>query len=280
MGNVLAISMNGLQKHLAHLHAAGWIAFALYLLAGFFLTWLLHRLFQTMSLLQRIPAQVSKLLERAISILLWTLISIQALRVIGVDIVSILGAAGVAGIAIGFASQTALSNVISGIFLITERSLKIGDYVKVAGQEGTVESINLLSLYLRQADNALIRIPCETLIKTPVINITKDEMRRCDFVLGVDYGCDLLHVRDIILNVVEDQPLLTSSPAPIILFSSFGDSSLNLQVGAWCKTKDYHTARLAFAAALLAAFNREGINIPFPTRSLLVENASPPASQQ
>lgn len=252
-----------------YLHSNGWVTFGVYIAIGWIGSGLVHRLFLGIGKARRLPAQVLKLLEKALRGLIWAFALVQGLRALGVDVVSILGAAGVAGVAIGFASQTALSNLISGIFLISERSFKIGDYVSVEGKEGSVESINLLSVYLRQADNSLVRIPCETLIKNPVTNMTGDSLRRIDLDVGVDYASDLARVKEVIMKVIEDMPGLLNTPAPSVIFSSFGDSSLNIHIGAWSKTADYHPTRYAFARELLAAFKREGINIPFPVRTIL-----------
>ncbi len=258
----------------------GWLRFVIFVLLGFFGSWLVKRLMRPLHHRGRIPAQVLRMLQTALVILVWVFATFQAMHAVGVDLVSVLGAAGVVGIAVGFASQTTLSNFISGIFLVSERSVSIGDYIRVndvEGVEGSVEAINLLSVSLRQGDNSLIRIPIETLIKNPMVNITGHQMRRIDFDLGVDYSSDLQQVRACILRVVEEQPLLLATPAPVVLFSGFGDSSLNLHVGAWCRTADYHAARFSFAHALLAAFAKEGINIPFPVRQVLINQQQPKA---
>ncbi len=248
-----------------------WLMFFVYLGAGIVLSKLVGVFFRPVYKKANIPASVANLLRRILCMAIWVLVLIPALRSVGVDIVSILGAAGVAGIAIGFAAQTSLSNVISGVFILTERHVKVGDYVKVGGIEGCVEALNLLSISLRQGDNSLVRVPCEMMIKQPVVNVTGYAMRRCDFKIGVDYRSDIKKVREIIMEVVENQPLLADSPSPIVMFDSFGDSSLDLTVGAWCKTQDYHAARMAFASDILSAFERESIEIPFPIRSLYVE---------
>ncbi len=259
----------------------GWLRFVIFVLLGFFGSWLVKRLMRPLHHRGKLPAQVVRMLQTTLVVLVWMFATIQALHAVGVDLVSVLGAAGVVGIAVGFASQTTLSNFISGIFLVGERSVSLGDYIRVndvEGVEGTVEAINLLSVTLRQGDNARIRIPIETLIKNPMVNITGDHMRRIDFDLGVDYSSDLKQVRECILRVVQEQPLLVPTPAPVVLFSGFGDSSLNLHVGAWCRTGDYHEARFHFAHALLEAFAKEGINIPFPVRQVMMGGAVPPAA--
>ena len=248
----------------------GWVEMFVYLVVGFLLAHIVSKALVRLGRLQKIPTQPLRFIRKLVVVCIWLLAGFQALRAVGVDLVSILGAAGVAGIAIGFASQTALSNLISGFFLLSERSFAAGDYVRVNGLEGTVEGINLLSIYIRQPDNALIRVPCELLIKNPVVNLTKDDIRRCDFDLGVDYGSDTEKVERVIRRVMQEHPMLLNEPAPVVQFSGFGDSSLNLHIGAWCKTGDYHTVRYAFAGALLKAFAGEGISIPFPIRDVRV----------
>lgn len=245
----------------------GWVIFVLTLIMGVVLSFLMQRIFRPVN--RRLPRQVGVLLEKTLLALLWMFVIVHALRAVGVDLISVLGAAGVAGIAIGFAAQTVLSNLISGIFIMSERCIRLGDFITAGGISGTVESINLLSATLRKTDNSTVRIPCEMLVKEPVVNMTGDTLRRCDFDLGVDYSCDLEHVRQVLLKVIDEQPLLATSPAPAVLFVGFGDSSLNLHIGAWCKTEDYHKARFAFGRAILEAFDREKINIPFPIRTVL-----------
>lgn len=243
-----------------------WVDVIVYIFLGFVAGRIIARIFKGLQNIESLPAQPLRLLQRIIKGIIWALVFVQGLRALGVDVVSILGAAGVMGVAIGFASQTSLSNLISGIFLISERSFKQGDYIKVAGEEGTVESINLLSVFLRRPDNSLVRIPCETLIKSPVTNVTGSPRRRIDLDIGVDYKSDLTKVKAVIQAVIMNDPDLLDSPAPAIMFTGFGDSSLNLHIGAWCKTEIYHGLRYRLATDLLEAFRKEGINIPFPTR--------------
>ncbi|MBR5214408.1 MAG: mechanosensitive ion channel family protein [Akkermansia sp.] len=259
----------------AHMATHGWIELIVYLALGWILCTVVGRVFTGLENTKRLPTQMLKLLSRALKGIICAIALIQGLRALGIDVVSILGAAGVMGVAIGFASQTSLSNLISGIFLISERSFKIGDYIRVEGEEGTVESINLLSVFLRRPDNALVRIPCESLIKNPVTNITGSPRRRIDLDVGVDYSSDLRKVKEVILDVIKQESELMDDPAPVVMFTGFGDSSLNLRIGAWCKTEVYHGLRYRFATALLERFAKEGINIPFPIRTVLQQQSPP-----
>lgn len=251
---------------LQFLHS-GWFHLTLSIIIAVILTLIIRKL--TRRLPERLPQQLAGFIRKGLYALVWAFALVQGLRAVGVDLISILGAAGVVGVAIGFAAQTTLSNIISGLFIMGERSIRLGDYIRTVGMEGSVEAVNLLSISLRQTDNSLVRIPCESLIKNPVVNVTGDELRRCDFDLGVDYASDLNQVREVILRLVEEEPKLATDPAPVVLFTGFGESSLDLHIGAWCKTSDYHAVRFKFAYNLLNEFRRVGINIPFPTRKIV-----------
>lgn len=252
------------------------IIFLLALITGLLLSRLVRKSLRMLADRKHMPAHIVGVAGNLIAALIWVLVILQAFHASGINIIGLLGAAGVVGVAIGFASQTALSNFISGIFILSERSMKIGDYIRVADQEGTVQAINLFSVTLRQVDNSLVRIPCETLIKTPIVNVTVNPLRRVDLDVGVDYASDLKQVRDVIHNVIKAQKLLADTPEPVVQFLSFGDSSVNLHIGAWCATPVYQEARFHLAEDLLVAFRKHGINIPFPTRTLISSSQKQP----
>lgn len=246
----------------------GWGMMLIYLLMGWVASILIRKLFSRLEHSGRMPVKVGRLLSKFVRVVLWLIVIIQGLRAVGVDLVGILGAAGVAGVAIGFASQTALSNLISGLFLITERSIRSGDYVRINDLEGTVESINLLSIYIRQPDNALIRIPCESIIKNSVINYTRTNIRRSDFLVGVDYSTRLEDVEKVVRRVVESMNELPQSPEPVVQFVGFGESSLDVRIGVWCPNATFHASRYKVVVALMKAFGEAGISIPFPIRDV------------
>lgn len=242
----------------------GWFIFCLILLAGWVAELLVSRLLRPC--LVRLPEMTSLIIRKSVSALIWCLAAVQALHALGVDVMSLLGAAGVAGIAIGFASQTALSNIISGLFIMGERSIKIGDYIHTGSNEGTVESVSLLSVTLRQPDNSLLRLPCETLIKAPFSNESAVDKRRCSIEVGVEYGTDLDKLQNVVTGVVKECDFLLNEPAPTLRFNAFSDSAVSLLVCAWCPAADYYETRYRFAKALYNAFRREGISFAFPVR--------------
>ncbi len=206
------------------------------------------------------------------------LIIVETFALLGFDIVTLLGAASIIGVAVGFASQTSLSNIISGLFLVGERQINLGDIVEINGIRGTVDAINLMSVQLRLPDNTMVRVPNEMIIKNPVSNITRFETRRCDINFSVDYSSDLDKVVSVLQKILAAEPLSLNDPAPSILFSGFQDSGIAFTVGAWCERDNYVQLRMDLAKQIKKEFDKEGISIPFPIVSIDARNGSIPVT--
>lgn len=204
------------------------------------------------------------------------LVVMTALREVGFDLSVILGAAGILTVAVGFASQTSASNLISGIFLVAEKSFKIGDTIKIGEITGEVLSIDLLSVKLRQFDNIYVRIPNESLIKSNFSNLSHFPIRRLDLQVGVAYKEDIKRVRELLMSVAEAYPLCLDQPTPLVIFQGFGDSSLNLQFSVWAERTNFLALRNALPEAIKRSFDAEGIEIPFPHRTLYPGSESAP----
>ncbi len=198
----------------------------------------------------------------------YAIIAVEAFSLMGFDILTILGAASIIGVAVGFAAQTSLSNIISGLFLVGERQINLGDIIEIDDITGTVDTINLMSVQLRLPNNTMVRIPNEMIIKNPVSNVTRFATRRCDLELGVDYNCDIDQVASVLQDVVNSNQYCLNSPEPSIIFTGFLDSSLGFKVGAWCLKDDFQTCKKTLAHDIKKRFEKEGISFPFPTRSL------------
>ncbi len=199
---------------------------------------------------------------------------ITSLNELGFSLAPLLGAAGVLGIALGFASQTSVSNLISGIFLIAERPFVVGDLIEVGGVTGFVLSIDSISVKLRTFDNKMVRIPNETMVKSQVTNITRFPIRRLDVLVGVAYKEDVARVRRILLEVAQRNPLALMEPEPIVVFEGFGESSIDFKVGIWTTRQNFLAVKNGIQAEIKAAFDEAGIEIPFPHRTLYVGTAT------
>lgn len=188
------------------------------------------------------------------------------LRQLGFDLGVLLGAAGILTVAIGFASQTSASNLISGLFLLAERPFTVGDVVMIGQTLGEVIAIDLLSVKLRTFDNLLVRIPNETLLKSEIRNWSGFPLRRVDIPVGVSYDSDLEAVRDVLFEVADNHPLCLDEPRPLFQVLGFADSSINLQFSVWAVREEFLTVKTAMYFQIHQAFAEKGITIPFPQR--------------
>ncbi len=216
------------------------------------------------------------LLRRVMS---WAIVAIAlawGLRELGFELTTILGAAGVLTLAVAFAAQTSVSNLISGLFLMGERPFLLGDIVKVGDVTGEVVSIDLISLRLRTFDNLMVRIPNETMLKSNMINLSHYPLRRLDLEIGVAYKEDLERVKAVLDRVAGENPLCLEEPKPLFIFLRFGESSLDMQYSVWARRESFLDARNAMYLGIKAAFDEEGIEIPFPHRSLYAGSATEP----
>jgi small-conductance mechanosensitive channel len=192
------------------------------------------------------------------------------------DLTGLLATAGIATVAVGFAAQTSLSNLISGLFLIGEKPFRIGDLIRVEGTLGVVESIDLLSIKLRTLDNLFVRIPNENMIKGPVTNITRYPIRRMDIQIGVAYKEDAGRVMQLLKDIARKNPMALDDPEPLILFNEFGDSALQFRFGVWFEKSNYLELRNSLMSDIQSCFNREGIEIPFPHITLYTGSETQP----
>lgn len=187
---------------------------------------------------------------------------VSALWELGFNLSVLLGAAGIFSVALGFASQTSASNFISGLFLISEKPFGVGDVIKVGMTEGEVLSIDLMSVKLRTFDNLYVRIPNETLIKTEVTTLTKYAIRRVSIKLTVAYHQDMNHIKQLLLNIADENPLSLEEPIPIVNFDEFGDTGFVIRLYVWTTRENYLTLRNGLMNEIKCRFEQGGITLP------------------
>jgi len=226
------------------------------------------------SVRKKFSAQQGLIVSKIILYIGSSLILISLLREMGFNLTALLGAAGVVGIAIGFAAQTSVSNIISGFFLILEKPFEIDDVISVGEATGVVLSIDMLSVKLRTFDNKFMRIPNETLIKSEVTNITRFPIRRIDIKVGVAYREKIGRVREILVDIAQKEPLCLNAPEPMVVVPGFGTSSVDLFLLAWAVKTDWLTVKNRIMEEIKVRFDEEYIEIPFPHVSLYAGSAT------
>ena len=248
-------------EHLGNAFAAILIVFV-----GLFLA---RRASAALTKLPNLDIQQKLILKKFSYYALATLVIAAALNQLGFDLKVILGAAGVLTVAVGFAAQTSASNLISGLFLMIDRPFSIGDAVEVDSVKGEVLSIDLLSTKIRTFDNRLVRVPNETMVKSNITNLSYFPLRRVDMKFGVGYSASIMKVRDILLDISSRNPLVLDEPEPLFIFEGFGASSQDVFFAVWTLRENYADVQNSMLGEIKARFDREGIEIPFPTRTLI-----------
>lgn len=224
----------------------------------------------------RITKHALFLLKRVVFYTLLALFAVSALKHIGIDLSLLIGAAGILTVAIGFASQTSASNLISGLFLMIERSFSIADIIKVGDVTGEVISIDLLSVKIRTFDNLFVRIPNESMIKSPVTTLTKFPIRRADLKIGIAYKEDIETVRDVLFGLAEKNVICLEEPAPLFILTGFGSSSVDIQFSVWAKRENFLALKNTMYQEIKKTFDEQGIEIPFPHLSLYAGSETKP----
>lgn len=244
------------------------IRVALILIIGIPLIKLIRRLTKKL-VTNKLSAQSEALIVRLVYYASSLILVVSVLNEFGFKLSALLGAAGVFGIAIGFASQTSVSNIISGIFLISEKPFEIGDYIKVGNCEGTIHSIDLLSIKLNTPDNRFIRVPNETMIKSEVINYHRYPIRRVNLEFPVSFETDLEPFIALLKDVANQATLSLKDKPPFVSVTGFGDSGYSILFGVWCNSSDFFALRDELIIILKESFTTNKIEIPFSTISVI-----------
>lgn len=196
-----------------------------------------------------------------------------AVATLGLNLTNIALVAGALSVGIGFGLQSIVNNFVSGLILLVERPIKVGDWVVVGDQQGIIKRINVRATELQTFQRASILIPNSQLISGAVTNWTyKDKMARIDIPVGVAYGSDIDKVEEVLLACARDHPQVDVHPPPQALLRQFGESSIDYELRAYISNVDYVlTVQSDLCKAIVHGFRAAGIEIPFPQRDLNIK---------
>lgn len=211
-------------------------------------------------------------IENTVSNIIFVFGLILALQNLGLDVAPLIAGVGVVGFIVGFALQDTLGNFASGIMLLTYRPFDVGDFVEVAGKEGTVDSMTLVSTSLMTLDNQRLTIPNGKIWGGVIRNATANERRRMNETVGISYDDDIPRAEAIAMEVAKSLEHVLSEPEPQVLVTGLGDSSVNLSIRAWVPTKEYFASCCELRRSIKLRFDAEGISIPYPQRDVHVRD--------
>ncbi|PIF02556.1 MAG: mechanosensitive ion channel protein MscS [Paludibacter sp.] len=209
------------------------------------------------------PALTSFLTTLAVAILK-VLVGISALGFMGIGMTSFIAVLGAAGLAVGMALSGTLQNFAGGVIILLLKPFKIGDLIQTDKYLGIVSEIQIFNTILKSPDNKTIIVPNGGLSTSSLINYSTEEKRRVDWTFGIGYGDNTEKARGIITELANADSRILKDPAIFIAVSELGDSSVNFTVRGWVKSADYWGVFFDMNEKVYNAFNKSGINIPFP----------------
>ena len=231
--------------------------------------WVVYRLIRMIikkGASRKFEPRAVKTITRAVGYVFYVLIVMYVLGLFGINLGAIWGAMGIAGVAIGFAAQTTVSNLISGVFILTEKAMKIGDFIEVDGVSGTVDKVGLLSIRIHTPNNQLIRIPSSAIINTKLMNYSSYDYRRYAFEVSVDYSTDLDKAIEVLGSVpARCNTVITDKAdyAPKVLVTGCEDSGIGMNLIVWCERPNFFDLKTEVCVQTVKAFSEAGINIPY-----------------
>ena len=209
---------------------------------------------------------VRLLLARITRIMVLGLFVIMALQNLGVQLLPLLAGIGVAGAGIALAMQGILGNMVAGLTIIFTKPFRVGEYISIAGVEGSVENINLSSTILSHPDRSNVVVPNRKIVGEILHNYGK--IRQINIVVGVAYDTDLNKALSTVNDVLQNNPRILKDIAPVIAVSVLADSSINIAVKPWTSVTDFGPAGGEINKSLVEAFRAKNIMIPFPQREI------------
>lgn len=209
------------------------------------------------------------------SIIYYTLLVVVIIAVagqLGINTTSFLTIVGAAGLAIALALKDSLANFASGVMLIMFRPFRVGDFVNTGGVSGTVISIDLFNTILNTPDNQKVIVPNSAITSNVITNVTANDTRRVDLVIGIGYDDDIKKAKEVLQKVLHEEERVLDTPEANIAVSELADSSVNFVVRPWVKTSEYWNVYFALTEKIKIAFDKEGISIPYPQQDVHMFN--------
>ncbi|HSX65093.1 MAG TPA: mechanosensitive ion channel domain-containing protein [Pseudoxanthomonas sp.] len=242
-------------------------ALAVLLFGLWFARWLANLLPRAMGR-AGVDTMLSSFLRNVAYALGAVVVVIAALGTLGVQTASLLAVIGAAGLAIGLALKDSLSNIASGVILVSLRPFRAGDVVTVAGQTGTVESVRIFQTVLNGPDKQTFTIPNNLITSSPIVNLTAQPLRRIELVIGIGYQDDIQTAREAALEVMHANELVLADPAPDVLVYELATSSVNLGIRCFVRPPDWFATKTALNEQIKLAFDRAGVSIPYPQQDM------------
>lgn len=240
------------------------LAAILVYIAGRFLISLLKRMMTGMMERRKVEATIQSFLHSVVNILLNILLVIAVIGALGVNTTSFAALLASAGVAIGMALSGNLQNFAGGLIVLLFKPYKVGDWIEAQGVSGTVSEIQIMHTLLTTADNKVVYVPNGAMSSGTIVNYSRKDTRRIEWIVGVDYGEDVDKVKTIINTLIATDQRILKTPEPFVALHALDSSSVNITIRVWVATQDYWNVYFEMNKNIYDEFNRQGVNFPFP----------------
>lgn len=237
---------------------------AIIFIVGRLLISFLNKLVARILVRRKIDPSVQSFVKSLVSILLTVLLIVAVISKLGIETTSFAALLASAGVAVGMALSGNLQNFAGGLIVLLFRPYKVGDVIESQDETGTVREIQIFHTILTTFDNKVIYIPNGALSSGTVINYSREELRRVDWIIGVEYGLDYEMVEKTVRELLATDSRILDKPAPFVALHALADSSVNIAIRVWVKNTDYWDVYFEMNKRIYAEFNKKGIGFPFP----------------
>ena len=233
-------------------------------IVGRFLISMLNRFVGRLMDRRKVDISIKTFVKSLVNILLTILLIISVVGALGVETTSFAALLASAGVAVGMALSGNLQNFAGGLIVLLFKPYKVGDWIESQGVSGTVKEIQIFHTILTTGDNKVIYIPNGALSSGTVTNYSREDTRRVDWVIGVEYGENYDKVEETVRRIIAEDKRILADPAPFVALHALDASSVNVVIRVWVKSGDYWGVYFDMNKTIYSVFNKEGIGFPFP----------------
>ena len=233
-------------------------------IVGRFIISFLNKMLARILKRRKVEASIQSFTKSLVNILLTLLLIIAIVNKLGVETTSIAALLASAGVAVGMALSGNLQNFAGGLIILLFRPYKVGDWIESQGESGTVREIQIFHTILTTADNKIVYIPNGSLSSGTIVNYSREETRRVEWIVGVEYGENFDKVEAVTRRILAADNRILDTPAPYIALHTLDASSVNVVIRVWVKNTDYWNVYFDINKTIYSVYNEEGIGFPFP----------------
>ena len=248
------------------------LAAILIFIAGHYLTLFLIKVMKKSLSKINVDMSLEKFLEKALNITLHIIIILSALNTLGISTAGLLAALSAAAVAVALALKDSLSSIAGGIILLLTKRFNTGDFIEINGEKGNVMQIDMMHTVLKTLDNRHVVIPNSVVVNSRVVDYSSEETRRLDLTFSVSYDNETETVKRVITVAVLANPGVLKDPAPFVSILEYAASSVDFTAQVWCKTSDYLPLSFELREEVRAAFDKNGISIPYNQLDVHIKN--------